>query len=316
MLEGLLPNDASHVLRLDTDEATARLVGDIVTESFEPGHTAATIFETQPSPARWTTTQWTLDIFFGFAPDETMVRALVAPLVGDEIAAALTFSTIAQTDWIAASLTGLAPVRAGRFVVHGAHGRGTVRPYEIGLEIEAALAFGTGHHGTTRGCLLALDALLKRSAPQSILDIGTGTGVLAIAAARALRQPVAAGDIDPIATQTARRNAIFNGAGAWVRPVTAAGLAHPALGRAGPFDVIFANILAKPLKAMAVSVARAATGDATLILSGLLVPDAAGVLSTYAAQGFHLARRRVIEGWVTLELRRGGGVPRAETDDD
>ena len=316
MLEGLLPNDASHVLRLDTDEATARLVGDIVTESFEPGDTAATIFETQPSTQSWNTTQWTLDIFFGFTPDEAMVRALVAPLAGNEVAAALTFSTIAQTDWIAASLTGLAPVRAGRFVVHGAHGRGTVRPHEIGLEIEAALAFGTGHHGTTRGCLLALDGLLKRSAPQSILDIGTGTGVLAIAAARALRQPVAAGDIDPIATETARRNAISNGAGAWVRPVTAAGLAHPAFGRVGPFDVIFANILAKPLRAMAPSVARAATGDATLILSGLLVPDAAGVLSAYAAQGFYLARRQVIEGWVTLELRRGGGTPRPETDDD
>ena len=316
MLEGLLPNDASHVLRLDTDEATARLVGDIVTESFEPGDTAATIFETQPSTESWNTTQWTLDIFFGFTPDEAMVRALVAPLAGNEVAAALTFSTIAQTDWIAASLTGLAPVRAGRFVVHGAHGRGTVRPHEIGLEIEAALAFGTGHHGTTRGCLLALDGLLKRSAPQSILDIGTGTGVLAIAAARVLRQPVAAGDIDPIATETARRNAISNGAGAWVRPVTAAGLAHPAFGRVGPFDVIFANILAKPLRAMAPSVARAATGDATLILSGLLVPDAAGVLSAYAAQGFYLARRQVIEGWVTLELRRGGGTPRPETDDD
>ena len=316
MLEGLLPNDATHLLRLETDEATARLVADIITESFEPGETAATVFESKPSTKSWAATVWTLDVFFGFVPDEDAIRGLVAPLAGEEIAKTLAFSTIAETDWIAASLEGLAPVRAGRFVVHGAHGRGSVRPHEIGLEIEAALAFGTGHHGTTRGCLLALDALLKRSAPDSILDVGTGTGVLAIAAARALRQPVAAGDIDPVATATARRNAIANGAGAWVRPVTAAGLAHPTFASSGPFDLVLANILARPLRTLAPAIARAATDDATLILSGLLVPDAAGVLSAYAAQGFALARRRVIDGWVTLELRRGGGTPRPQDDDE
>ncbi len=316
MLEGLLPNDATHLMRLETDEATAKLVADIITESFEPGETAASVFETNPSTDSWTTAEWTLDVFFGFAPDEAVIRALVEPMTNPEIARALVFSTVAETDWIAASLEGLAPVRAGRFVVHGAHGRGSVRPHEIGLEIEAALAFGTGHHGTTRGCLLALDALLKRSAPDSILDVGTGTGVLAIAAARALRQPVAAGDIDPVATATARRNAVANGAGAWVRPVTAAGLAHPAIRRSGPFDLVLANILARPLRALAPAIARAATDDATLILSGLLVPDATGVLSAYAAQGFALARRRVIDGWVTLELRRGGATPRPLDDDE
>lgn len=315
MLEGLPPNNAAHVMRLDADEATARFVGDIVTESFESAETAATVFESAPSTQTWRSGAWTLDVFFGFPPDEAMIRALVASIAGEAVAQALSFSTIAETDWVSASLEGLAPVRAGRFVVHGAHDRGAVRPHEIGIEIEAALAFGTGHHGTTLGCLRALDALLKHAQPQSVLDIGTGTGVLAIAAARALRQRVFAGDIDPIAVATARRNALDNGAGPWVRPVTAAGVDHPDLAGNGPYDLVLANILAKPLKRLARDVARVAAENATLILSGLLISDTAGVMTAYAAQGFALARRRVIDGWATLELRRGGSAPRPADDD-
>ena len=317
MLEGLLPNNAAHLMRLEGDEATTRLVGDIVTESFEPTETAATVFEADPSTQSWTArTGWTLDVFFGFAPDEDFIRSLVAPVAGESVAQALTFTTIAETDWIAASLEGLKPVRAGRFVVHGAHGRNAVRPHEIGLEIEAALAFGTGHHGTTLGCLLALSDHLKRVRPENVLDIGTGTGVLAIAAARWLREKVYAGDIDPIAVATARRNAIANGASAWVHPVVAKGLDHPDLKGNGPYDLILANILAKPLRLMARDVAIAASSNATLILSGLLVRDAPGVLSAYAAQGFALAQRRVIDGWVTLVLRHGGAAARPDSDDD
>ncbi len=316
MLEGLLPNNAAHLMRLEADEATARLVGDIVTESFEPTETAATVFETEPTTQSWSTkTGWTLDVFFGFPPDEALIRSLVAQVAGESVAEALTFSTVAETDWVAASLEGLAPVRAGRFVVHGSHGRDAVRSHEIGLEIEAALAFGTGHHGTTLGCLLALSDHLKRLRPENVLDIGTGTGVLAIAAARHLREKVFAGDIDPVAVATARRNAVANGAGAWVQPVVAKGLGRPVLAENGPYDLILANILAKPLRLMAREVAIAASSDATLILSGLLVRDAPGVLSAYAAQGFALASRRVIDGWVTLVLRRGGAAPRPEDDD-
>lgn len=316
MLEGLPPNNAAHLMRLDADEATARLVGDIVTESFEPAETAATVFETEPNTQSWASGGWTLDVFFGFPPDEDFIRSLVAQVAGESVAQALTFSTVAETDWIAASLEGLAPVRAGRFVVHGSHGRDAVRPHEIGIEIEAALAFGTGHHGTTLGCLLALSDHLKRVQPENVLDIGTGTGVLAIAAARHLRQKVFAGDIDPVAVATARRNAVANGAGAWVQPVVAKGLGHPVLGAGGPYDLILANILAKPLRLMARDVAIAASSDATLILSGLLVRDVPGVLSAYAAQEFMLASRRLIDGWVTLVLRRGGAAPRPEQDDD
>ena len=175
--------------------------------------------------------------------------------------------------------------------------------------IEAALAFGTGHHGTTRGCLTMLDFILKRRRPRKILDVGTGTGVLALAAARALRQRVAAGDIDPIAVDAARKNARLNGAAPWVAPVVAAGVGHPALKAGAPYDLIFANILAKPLRLMAPSLARVATPGADIVLSGLLARDVPGVRTAFAAQGLALARRLDIDGWATLLIRRRGASP-------
>ena len=222
----------------------------------------------------------------------------------------MVFSSIDSKDWIAASLEGLAPVRAGRFLVHGSHDRAAVRANDIGIEIEAALAFGTGHHGTTRGCLTMLDYILKRRRPQAILDVGTGTGVLAIAAAKALRQKIAAGDIDVIAVEAARANAVLNGVAPWVFPVTAPGLEHPALRNDGPYDLVFANILARPLRALAPSIRIAASDEADVVLSGLLARDVPGVLTAYAAQGFRLAKRIDIEGWATLLVRNGGAAAR------
>jgi ribosomal protein L11 methyltransferase len=157
-----------------------------------------------------------------------------------------------------------------------------------------------------------LDWLLKRRRPMAILDVGTGTGVLAIAAAKALRQKVAAGDIDPIAVEAARANAVLNGVAPWVFPVTAPGLEHPALRSGGPYDLVFANILAKPLRGLAPAIARASTIDADIVLSGLLSRDVPGVLSAYKAQGFQLARRIDIEGWATLLVRNGGASPRPD----
>jgi ribosomal protein L11 methyltransferase len=309
MLEGLPPNNAAHVMRLTCDEATARAVADIIVETFDPGETAAAAFEAEVNVASWQAREWIVEVFFGMAPDEAQVRALVAATVGEEAAEALVFDRVAERDWVQASLDGLAPVRAARFVVHGAHARGGVAAHEIALEIEAALAFGTGHHGTTRGCLLLLDAVLKQRRPKRILDVGTGTGVLAMAAAKALKQRVAAGDIDPIAVAAAAANARRNGAGPWVKPVVARGLAHPALRAGAPYDLIFANILAKPLRLLAPAIVACATVDAELILSGLLVADVAGVLAAYRAQQFYLARRLVLDGWASLLLRRGNSPP-------
>lgn len=316
MLEGLPPNGAAHVMRLTADERTARAVADIIVETFDPAETASVVFEAQPSTETWTTDLWVAEVYFGPAPDEANIRALVRAAVGPEAAAALTFDTVSQKDWVAASLEGLAPVRAGRFLIHGSHDRGHRRINDIALEIEAALAFGTGHHGTTYGCLAALDRIGKRRRARRVLDVGTGTGVLAIAAALMWRARIAAGDIDPVSTAAAAANARANGAGPYVRPVTARGVMHPDLRAGAPYDLVFANILAKPLRLLAPQIASVASGDADLVLSGLLARDVAGVLSAYAAQGFALARRTDREGWATLMLKRGGAAPRPVVSPD
>ena len=214
-----------------------------------------------------------------------------------------------KRDWVANSLTGLAPVRAGRFLVHGAHDRARVGVSDIGVEIEAGLAFGTGHHGTTRGCLLHFDRLLKRRRPRKVLDVGCGAGVLAIAAAKALRRKVWLGDIDPIAVEVAHANARLNGVAAYAKPVVSRGVENRALGEAGPFDVVFANILAKPLRLLAPSLAALTTRDGEAIVSGLLYVDVPGVLAAWRAQGFYLEERIDLEGWASLRLARSGSVP-------
>jgi ribosomal protein L11 methyltransferase len=306
MLEGLPPNSASHMLRLVCHERRARAIVDIIVETFDPAETAACAFEETDGAGHGPSIPWAVEVFFGEPPDEAQVRALIEAAADAETAKAAQFLQISQRDWVTSSLAGLKPVRAGRVLVHGAHDRNRVRANDIGIEIEAALAFGTGHHGTTLGCLLALDRALKRRRPAHVLDVGTGTGVLAIAGARLLHRPVACGDIDPIAVETARANAKANGAGALVRPVVAAGLRHDAL-RKKRADLIFANILAKPLRLLAPSLARIAAPGAELVLSGLLGRDVPGVLAAYRAQGYALRERRDIEGWATLTLKRGGG---------
>ena len=170
---------------------------------------------------------------FRDAPDEAMTRDLVGRIAGAGAAAALTFAPVATADWVKKSLAGLKPVDAGRFAVHGAHDRDKIAAHRIGIEIEAALAFGTGHHGTTRGCLLALDAVARQRRPRCVLDIGTGSGVLAIAAARRLRARVLASDIDPQAVSAARENARRNRAAALIEFVGASGLVGAPVSRKG-----------------------------------------------------------------------------------
>ncbi|MDE2017009.1 MAG: 50S ribosomal protein L11 methyltransferase, partial [Hyphomicrobiales bacterium] len=211
-----------------------------------------------------------------------------------------------RADWVARSLEGLAPVRAGRFLVHGGHDRDRVAANDVAVEIEAGLAFGTGHHGTTRGCLLLLDDELKRRRLRRILDVGTGAGTLAIAAARRLKIPVAAGDLDPVAVATAADNARLNGVATLVRPVVARGARHGALRAGAPYDAILANILAKPLRGLAPELASLLGRRGALFLSGLLARDVPGVLDAYRAQGLYLTRRIDLDGWAALRLTRGG----------
>ena len=169
------------------------------------------------------------------------IRALAALAAGDDIAQTIVFDAIAAKDWVRASLDGLPPVAAGRFIVHGQHDRAHVPPNKLGIEIEAALAFGTGHHGTTRGCLLLLDQVLRSKMPRRVLDLGSGTGVLAIAAAKALRRNVLASDIDPRAAIVARENAALNGVGNFVEFDLATGFSAPQFRARAPFDLVLAN---------------------------------------------------------------------------
>ena len=217
MLEGLLPNDATHFIRVRAGEMDARRIADLIAETFDPAEVAAASFEESEGV-------WIAEAYAGSAFDPDLMRDLVAIATSPERAETMEFGEIQQQDWIAASLEGLAPVVVGPFRVHGAHDRGRVPVNAIGIEIEAALAFGTGHHGTTQGCLAAIVDEARQGRPRRILDVGTGTGVLAIAAARQFRSGVMAGDIDLVAVKTARENARANLAGPFVTLVHAPGV--------------------------------------------------------------------------------------------
>ena len=303
MLEGLPPNNAAHMLRLVCDEKRARAVADLIVESFEPAEAASTAFETE-EPWSGGGKAWLVEAYFGFEPDEESLRELVASAAGQEAASAVEFGVTEKRDWVANALAGLAPVRAGRFLVHGAHDRARVGVSDIGIEIEAGLAFGTGHHGTTRGCLLHFDRLLKRRRPVRVLDVGCGAGVLAIAAAKALNRKVWLGDIDPVAVEVANANARLNGVGAHCKAIVSRGVESLALREGAPYDVVFANILAKPLRLLAPSLAAVTARDGVAIVSGLLVADVPGVLAAWRAQGFTLRERIDLEGWASLRLAR------------
>jgi ribosomal protein L11 methyltransferase len=303
MLEGLHPNRPTHVMRLTTDERSARAMTDIIGEIFDPAETAVAAFETEDGGP------WLLEAYFATEPDEDAIRELVRPLVGDKADEAV-FVPLEQQDWVKASLEGLNPVRAGRILVHGSHDRERRRVNDVAIEIEAALAFGTGHHGTTKGCLLAFVDEMKSRPPRRILDVGTGTGILAFAAAKALRRPVVAGDIDPEAIRVARENARLNGIAPWMRLYVGPGVRNAEANRRGRYDLVFANILAKPLRLLAPSLARVTAPNGSLVLSGLLTRDVPGVLSAYAAQGWRLQRRYDLEGWAALVLKKGGAAPR------
>jgi len=293
------PSAQTSVLaRLVTDSSTAHRLFDALVETFEAGGTAVAASEEL-------TAAWTVEIYFAHgAPDQDAVRTLVGDLAGSAAGGRVVFTTVAARDWVAQSLEGLAPVAAGRFVVHGAHDRHRVAPNRIGVEIEAALAFGTGHHGTTLGCLMALDQMLNRRRPRRILDIGCGTGVLAIAAARASRRPVVASDIDPVSVQVARDNARHNRAGALVEIIHANGLSDRRMQARAPFDLVFANILLGPLKQLAHPIRRIAAPGARVVISGLLSGQANAALAAYRGSGLVLERRICLDGWVTLVLVR------------
>ena len=271
---------ATIVARLTTDAATAARLHNALAECFDGETVCVSIAEEKEG--------WSLALHFRDRPDESAVRALIASVAGPAAVRDLRFEVLASIDWVRASLEGLKPVEAGRFVVHGAHDRGRIGINRIAIEIEA-----------------------RRRTRSAVLDIGTGTGVLAIAAAKALRRPVIAGDIDPRAVATARANARINRVASNVRVVHAAGAADRRLRERAPYAVIFANILLDPLKGLATPMARLTARNGWVVLSGLLNAQAAAATASYRARGLALAQRIVLAGWTTLILARRGHVTRA-----
>ncbi len=284
----------TYVLRFAADEATAKRVSDLLFEQLDPDEAVVSAFEVPHG--------WLVEVHLAHEPDHTRLTELVRKAAGSS--AVPEFSQVEEKDWVAASLAGLAPVPVGRFVVHGSHDRARVKPNEIGIEIEAALAFGTGHHGTTQGCLAAIDRALKLRAPRRILDIGTGTGVLAIAAASATKRRVVAGEIDPKSVAATKANARANRAGNLVLTVQADGVRHAAIRAGAPYDFVVANILLSPLKRLARPVRALLARRVTVVLSGLMPEQENAARAAWCAEGLVLRRRQVIDNWVTLTLGR------------
>jgi ribosomal protein L11 methyltransferase len=265
-------------------------------EDLTPEPTGVGVFEMEDGSGLWE-----VGGYFEAAPDETAL-ALLAAATG---AKPFAVSELPETDWVAHVKRELAPVQAGRFFVYGSHDADKVPPGAEALLIEAAMAFGTGHHGTTLGCLRALDRLASTGVTaRNVADIGCGTAVLAMAAARLWSNPVWASDIDPVAVEVAQSNAAANGLAEHVLCRQAAGFAHPDLEGAAPFDLIFANILKGPLVALAPQMAAHLASGGYAILSGILNEQADDVISVYAQNGINLEYREEIVDWSTLTLRK------------
>lgn len=265
-------------------------------EGMTPEPTGVGVFEMEDGSGLWE-----VGGYFEEEPD-AMALAVLAAAMG---AKTFVVSELPETDWVAHVRRELAPVEAGRFFVYGSHDADKVPSDCEPLLIEAAMAFGTGHHGTTLGCLRALDRLANDGfVGKRVVDIGCGTAVLAMAAARIWEDQVLASDIDEVAVDVAQVNVVANDLEGRVTCVEAAGFDHPALAQAAPFDLVFANILKGPLVALAPDMAGAMAPEGYAILSGILNEQADEVIEVYAQSGINLHHRESIGDWTTIVLRK------------
>ncbi len=275
------------------DKSAAETLGEAL-EDLTPEPVGVGVFELEDGSGLWE-----VGAYFTDTPDDIALTLLAVAHGAQPFAV----SELPETDWVAHVRRELHPVEAGRFYLYGAHDAESVPPGRVPLLIEAAMAFGTGHHGTTKGCLEAYDRLLADGfMPQSAADIGAGTAVLAIAAAKTSPNPVIASDIDPVAVEVAEANARANGVAAQLRCIEATGFDHPDLAAAAPYDLIFANILKGPLIALAADMRAHMADGGYAILSGILNEQADDVIAAYAAQGFGLAARDRLGEWTTITI--------------
>lgn len=276
-------------------KAPADALGEALEEIW-PEPTGVGVFEIEDGSGLWE-----VGAYFTEAPDEIALALLARAHDAPDFV----ISELPDTDWVAKVRRDLAPVEAGRFFVYGSHDADKLPADKIGLLIEAAMAFGTGHHGTTLGCLKAFDWLLSEGhAFSRVADIGCGTAVLAMAAAKVSDQPVYASDIDEVAVEVAQSNAAANDLSEQMICLEAAGFSHPTLAQNASYDLVFANILKGPLVALAPDMAAHIAPSGFAILSGILNPQADEVVDVYTRNGFNLMDRQEIVDWTTLTLVR------------
>jgi ribosomal protein L11 methyltransferase len=286
----------THQARIEVPEAAAMRLADALEAALDPSPVAVGLFERG---------QDRFEVFahYDAAPGREALLKLVAEAAGGAGIGPLEIEALPPADWVTLSQGKRGKVAAGRFLIHGSHDRGTAPRRLLAIEIDAGQAFGTAHHASTRGCLLALDDALKRGRPREIVDIGTGTGVLAIAAAKALKRNVIASDNDPVAAATAADNARKNGVACHLKVVTADGFGHPRLRRVKA-DLLFANLLERALYALAPQLRRHVAPGGLAVLSGLTVTQARAIEARTRAHGFVLKKRIILEGWTTLVIAR------------
>lgn len=278
-----------------TGKKPAEALGEAM-ERLDPAPHGVGVFEIEDDSGLWE-----VGGYFTEDPDAAGLAVLAAAFGAKDF----TISELPETDWVAHVRRELAPVEAGRFFVYGSHDADKVPEGVEPLLIDAAMAFGTGHHGTTLGCLRALDKLVNDGIQcKNVVDVGCGTAVLAMAAARVWPDHVLASDIDPVAVEVAEANVVANDLAGRITCLEAAGLDHPELAAKAPYDLVFANILKGPLVALAPSIAASLADGGRAILSGILLEQGDQVVEAYAAQGVKLVERQDIGDWVTLSLQK------------
>ncbi len=298
------PIGCRHKLVLVSDDrGHAQLITTALAELIEPPADAVSIFEVPEADPAVPAKYWRVDAYYIEQPDCNAIAAAVAALTANALPD-LRYEEVPDENWVSLSQAALPPVVAGRFTVHGSHDSSRIPRGPLALLVDAGEAFGTAHHATTLGCLLAIDRLTRRRQIRTVLDLGCGSGVLAIAAQRALpRARVVASDIDATAVTVARTNARLNGTTA-IRAIVCDGLPGNTLSGSRGYDLVVANILARPLVGLAGQIARAVYPGGTVVLSGVLNNQAREVLGAYLARGFALISHSRIAGWSTLTLRK------------